>query len=198
MLGLIRVTILLATILVLGMAAVIGVARSTERESPAANWAWRPFATNGGSYKAPPGWSVYDSFSTSTPHGALTCSEPICPLTTHVAYFRRDSGNGEFFAIYGTNSEMEALLSTTRQTIESCASQRGRETGSIHLFDGTDAKYTVTRVKLGGQTEITFFVATREDENATLLLSGGARTGDFDLEEFLTLARKVHSPTLSH
>jgi hypothetical protein len=199
MLGLIRVTMLLALILVLGMAAVIGAPKRSPSDGAGrgrSNWSWRPFATNGGTYKTPQGWNVYDAFTTTTAHDALTCSEPICPLTSHVAYFRRATGRAELFAIYGKDGDMESLLFATWQTLNSAAALRGKEQGMVHFADGTDGKYVVTRMKLGSSAEITFFVATREDAGASLLLSGGARSGDFELSEFLALARKIHSPAV--
>lgn len=197
MFGFPRVVVALATILFLGVAAVVALpdVPASERRV-GGEWSWTPFRATGGRYKLPPGWRAYDAFTTSTRHSALAVSEPICALSARVALFRGELCDRELFVMYGSHDELDVTVRTIEHSFDSFAAQRGRKQGVVTLADGTEAKWSVTRVALrpGDEYEMSYFVALREDGDQTLVLSGGARTRDFYLDEFLALVSSISTP----
>lgn len=189
-----RVVLALASILILGLAAVIALPNSLPNTSSVSGeWSWTPFRASGGRFRTPEGWRAIDAFTTSTRHAALAVSEPICPLTTRVALLQTPSLDRELYVIHGTHDELDTSIRVTQHNLDTFAATRGRDLGTLQLADGSEAKWSVTRVSLrpGLDYEITYFVATHIGPTHTLLLSGGAKSRNFDLREFLSLAESV-------
>lgn len=197
MFGFPRVVIALATILFLGVSAVVALPDRPQTERRVGgDWSWTPFRATGGRYKLPAGWRAYDAFTTSTRHSALAVSEPMCPLSTRVALFRGELCDRELFLMFGTHDELDVTVGNIEHNFDSFVSARGRKQGVVKLADGTEAKWSVTRVAMrpGEEYEMSYFFAARIDPEYTLVLSGGARTRDFYLDEFLALAASVSTP----
>jgi hypothetical protein len=198
MLGFTRVFIGMTAILAIGMAAVIALpeARVTARQFDA-DWTWAPFRAGGGDYRTPLGWSATDAYSTSTRHAALTLTEPICPLSAQVAYFKSEASDRELYLMFGTATEMEIITATAQRTLDSFAATSGRKQGDVRLADGTMLRWSTTRVALGAGEgrEMVYFVGVAEKNGKQFIASGGAKARVFDLEEFAAFLRSVTLPS---
>jgi hypothetical protein len=196
--GLPQILVLLATILIVGTAAVLMLPAPHGRAlATGSEWIWTPFSRDGGDYHAPREWLALDAFTTRTPYHGLAPTAPICPLSSHLAYLSRRSGEAELFLVHGTLSEVEPLVAAARRTMRAQATPGALGSGTATTADGTSLQYEFLRAQLGpeGGRDVTYFLATGFRGSDLLVLCGGALTRDFVLEEFLTIARGVRSPS---